>query len=137
MSTRTISALIAAAMAAGFAACGGDEETTTQGTTTTTAKTAPESGATARQGPEPTTIVVRNGKPVGGPRELEYDAGERVYLTVRSDVADEVHVHGYDLSKEVPAGGSVTLSFTADIEGIFEIELEERGEQIAELQVNP
>jgi hypothetical protein len=74
---------------------------------------------------------------VGGPRELEYDAGEAVRFSVRSDVADEVHVHGYDLSKEVPAGGTVTFSFTADIEGIFEVELEERGEQIAELRVNP
>ena len=56
---------------------------------------------------------------------------------VRSDVADEVHIHGYDLTQDVPAGGSVRFSFAADIEGVFEIELEERKEQIAELRVSP
>jgi hypothetical protein len=39
--------------------------------------------------------------------------------------------------KDVPAGGTVTFAFTGDIEGIFEVELEERAEQIAELRVNP
>ena len=43
-----------------------------------------------------------------------------------SDVADEIHVHGYDLKKDVPAGGSVRFSFPASIEGVFEIELEGR-----------
>jgi hypothetical protein len=83
------------------------------------------------------TIVVRNGEPVGGVQELEYGAGEQARFTVRSDVADEIHVHGYDLMKDVAAGGSVSFSFPADIEGIFEVELEGRQEQIAELRVNP
>ena len=46
-------------------------------------------------------------------------------------------MHGYDLKKDVPAGGSVRFSFPADIEGVFEIELEEREEQIAELRGQP
>ena len=83
------------------------------------------------------TIVIRDGEPVGGVRELEYDAGDQVRFRVESDVADEVHVHGYDLSEDVPAGGEVSFDFTAEIEGIFEVELEERVEQIAELRVNP
>jgi heme/copper-type cytochrome/quinol oxidase subunit 2 len=83
------------------------------------------------------TIVVRDGEPVGGVAELTYSAGEEVKFKVRSDVADEVHVHGYDLSKDVAAGGTVSFSFPAELEGIFEVELEERAEQIAELRVNP
>lgn len=83
------------------------------------------------------TIVIRNGEPVGGVRELEFSAGDEIRFRVRSDVADEVHVHGYDLSKAVTAGGTVSFSFPADLEGIFEAELEERGTQIAELRVNP
>ena len=39
--------------------------------------------------------------------------------------------------KDVAAGGSVSFDFPADIEGIFEAELEGREEQIAELRVNP
>jgi hypothetical protein len=83
------------------------------------------------------TVVVRNGEPVGGIQELEYSAGEEVRFQVESDVADEVHVHGYDLMEDVPAGGAVSFDFPAEIEGIFEVELEGRKEQIAELRVNP
>ncbi len=83
------------------------------------------------------TVVVRNGEPVGGIQELEYSAGEEVRFEVESDVADEVHVHGYDLMEDVPANGTVSFDFPAEIEGIFEVELEGRKEQIAELRVNP
>ena len=83
------------------------------------------------------TIVVRNGKPVGGIRELDYTKGDRVRFKVDSDVGDEVHLHGYDIHKEVKAGGSVGFDFAADIEGVFEAELESRKEQIIELRVNP
>jgi Cu-Zn family superoxide dismutase len=83
------------------------------------------------------TIVVEHGEPVGGVQELEYNAGDRIAFRVESDVADEIHVHGYDLMKDVEAGGSVEFSFPAEIEGIFEVELEGRKEQIAEIRVNP
>ncbi len=83
------------------------------------------------------TIEVRDAKPVGGVQDLVYHHGDRVRIRVRSDVADEVHVHGYDLAKEVPAGGSVAFDFPAKIEGAFEIELESRKQQLAELKVEP
>ena len=83
------------------------------------------------------TVVVENGEPVGGVQELEFSAGERIRFNVKSAVADEVHVHGYDLMQDVPAGGEISFDFPAEIEGIFEVELEGRKEQIAELQVNP
>lgn len=83
------------------------------------------------------TIVIAEGEPVGGVEELEYKAGEQIEFTVESDVAEEIHVHGYDLSKDVAAGGSVSFSFPAEIEGIFEVEMEVEGIQIAELRVNP
>lgn len=83
------------------------------------------------------TIVVENGKPVGGVRELTYNKGEQVRFKVESDVSDEVHVHGYDIMKDVKAGGSVSFDFSANIEGVFEAELEGRKEQIIELTVNP
>ena len=82
-------------------------------------------------------IVVKNGKPVGGIRELTYNKGEQILFKVESDVADEVHMHGYDIIKDVKAGGSVTFDFPATIEGVFEAELEGRKEQILELTVNP
>jgi hypothetical protein len=83
------------------------------------------------------TIVVENGKPVGGIRTLTYNEGDRVHFRVFSDIAEEVHVHGYDLMKDVKAGGTVSFDFPATIEGVFEAELEGRKEQIIELRVNP
>jgi hypothetical protein len=83
------------------------------------------------------TIVVRDDEPVGGIQELEFDAGDEIRFRVSSDAAEEIHVHGYDVAEDVPAGGTVEFAFPAEIEGIFEVELEELGTQIAELRVNP
>jgi hypothetical protein len=83
------------------------------------------------------TIVVKHGKPVGGIRDLTYNQGEQIHFVVDSDVSDEVHVHGYDIMKDVKAGGSVNFDFPASIEGVFEAELEGRKEQIIQLTVNP
>ena len=82
-------------------------------------------------------VVVRGGEAVGGVEKLEYDKGDRIRFVVRSDVADEIHVHGYDVKQDIQAGGSARFSFPADIEGVFEIELEDSKLQIAELRVNP
>ncbi len=93
--------------------------------------------ADVKASPTVPTIVIKNGKPVGGIAELTYSKGEQVRFKVDSDVSEEIHVHGYDIMKDVEAGGSVSFDFPATIEGIFEAELEGRGEQILELTVNP
>jgi plastocyanin len=137
-----VAVLLALAASLALAACGGSDNGTSAGTATSgsgssgQATTEGAAGGTEGEGAA-TTIVVKNGEPVGGVQELEYTAGEQIRFTVDSDVADEVHVHGYDLMKDVPAGGSVSFSFPAEIEGIFEVELEKHQEQIAELRVNP
>jgi hypothetical protein len=83
------------------------------------------------------TIVVKGGKPVGGIAHPVFKKGSKIHLTVRSDVADEVHFHGYDIHKDVTKGGSVTFDMPATIEGRFVVELEHRGEQLAEVEVKP
>lgn len=95
------------------------------------------SKTTSNTGGKVTTIVIKHGKPVGGIADLTYNKGEQVRFKVDSDVTDEVHMHGYDIGKEVEAGGSVSFDFPATIEGVFEAELEDRKEQILELTVNP
>jgi hypothetical protein len=96
-----------------------------------------EGKSTADSGGDVPTIVVRNGEPVGGVQELEFNAGEDVRFRVSSDQAEEIHVHGYDISQDVSAGGTTEFDFPAEIEGIFEAELEELGVQIVELRINP
>src|SRR3954470_6870058 len=85
----------------------------------------------------PVQVVVRNGKPVGGVKKINVNKGDRVRFTVNSDVADEIHVHGYDLHEDVQKGGTASFSFPAKIDGVFVVELENRGEQIASLEVEP
>ena len=86
---------------------------------------------------KPIQIEVRAGKPLGGIRALQVNRGARVRFAVSSDVADEIHVHGYDLKRDVARGGTVAFDFPAKIDGVFEIELERRKQQIAELRVAP
>ena len=63
--------------------------------------------------------------------------GETVRFAARSPSDDEIHVHGYDRSKDAPAGRTVRMSFKATITGIFEIEFEHAGRPIGELKVEP
>ena len=85
-------------------------------------------------------ITVNNGNPVGGVKTLTYNKGDQVQLEVRLNTPEEeVHVHGYE--REAPAEHSpVRLSFPANLDGGFEIELHKLDHTeapIAELHVNP
>ena len=112
--------------------------TTTQSSTTgTTTGTTTSTTTTAPAGPPAYRVTVRNAKPVGGVEAIKVNKGDEVRLLVKSDTADEIHIHGYDLKQEVPAGGTAAFKFKATIDGAFEIELENHGEQIAELTVEP
>ncbi|MEA2399532.1 MAG: hypothetical protein QOK25_3088 [Thermoleophilaceae bacterium] len=82
-------------------------------------------------------VEVKGAKPVGGIKKINVKKGGQVRLTVHSDVADEIHIHGYDFHKEVKKGGSVSFAFKANVDGVFVIELESRKQQIAELRVLP
>lgn len=62
--------------------------------------------------------------------------GSTVGIVVSSNVADEVHLHGYDLLRPVGPGTDAVIVFEADIPGLFEVELEGAGELLFELQVS-
>lgn len=67
---------------------------------------------------------------------VEAAVGDTVELRLVSDVAEELHVHGYDLLVDLEPGVEVVLRFTADIPGIFEIELEGAGIEVFSLEVS-
>ena len=134
-----IIAVIAAAVVLFIVLSGGDDDGDGGTTSATTGSTSNAGPGTATAPAAPDVIVVKDGKPVGGVQRLMYDRGDQVNFEVQLDQpAEEVHVHGYEI--EEPAETSpVRLSFPADIDGLFEVEVHgDSGEfQIAELRVNP
>lgn len=66
---------------------------------------------------------------------VEIKKGQPVAITVTSDVADEMHVHGYDVEAELLAGKPVTLRFTADMTGVFQVETHENKLVLTQLAV--
>jgi hypothetical protein len=83
--------------------------------------------------PKPQPPLVTPGKVT----KLRFEEGDTIVFRVRADTTDHVHVHGYDLMKDIEPGKTITFSFPATITGIFEIELEDAGEEIAQLRVDP
>lgn len=71
------------------------------------------------------------------PRSLRVEQGQQVILRVTSDVTDEAHLHGYDLSKPLVAGEESVIAFTADKTGRFDLELENSGKSLGVIEVYP
>jgi ABC-type glycerol-3-phosphate transport system substrate-binding protein len=142
-----------AALAAGaiaLAGCGGDStndavtatETTataptstmdTVGTTETTETTATTPAAEAKV----ITVNVVKGRPTGGIQRPTVDKGDKVVLVVRTDSGEAVHLHGYDIEKDVVSGKALRMPFTANIAGRFEVELHPTDALIAVIEVKP
>lgn len=80
-------------------------------------------------------VSVEGGEVTGGGRH-EVALGETVTIRVTSDVADHVHLHGYDVLADVTAGGTAELTFDATIPGVFEVELEDSRIPLLELEIS-
>jgi hypothetical protein len=120
--------------------------TAASGGTTTTAGSGSGGSSTSTSAPPagdngPTEgvieLTIKGGDVEGGVRRETVKQGSTVTLRVTSDVADELHVHGYDLKTDLVAGQSTDLTFLAKIPGVFEVELEHRGKKVLELEVRP
>lgn len=115
-----------------------DAPTTTSQTTATPTPDEPDPDDTPT--PTPTATPTPEPPPLlegGKVTKLRFTEGDTVTFRVVSDVPEEVHVHGYDIAKDLAPGKVVTMSFKGDITGIFEIEYEHAGEQIGQLRVDP
>ena len=67
---------------------------------------------------------------------VEAGVGDVVLISIESDVAEQAHLHGYDILVDVAPGETATILLTADTPGKFEIEFEQSGAFIAELVVS-
>lgn len=70
-------------------------------------------------------ITIAGGKVTPPSGWLEVKRGQTVTLTVTSDVADELHVHGFDIARELEPGKAADISFEADMTGVFQVETHE------------
>jgi hypothetical protein len=120
---------------------GGGDETDKAADATATPTATPS--ATASGTAEATATPTPKPKPkpplllAGSERTLSFDQGDTVRFRVRHDEAEEVHVHGYDIKKDLAANETANVSFEASIPGIFEIELEHSGTPLGRLKVEP
>src|SRR4029450_8392549 len=88
--------------ATALAGCGSNDNSNATSNTQTTEETTTTTGATKPTG---VSIVVVNGQPQGGIVRQTVSKGDRVVIVVKSDVADEIHLHGYDKWTDGTAGG--------------------------------
>ena len=98
---------------------------------------APEATEEEPPAPESVRIRVRGGEPEGGLEEITVAKGATVRLVISADSPYQVHVHGYDLFEDAAPDAPARFTFDADLEGVFEVELEGSHVQVAELRVEP
>ena len=112
---------------------GGDDEDEPESAGTQTQQTQPEEptgtvkAPTPKPEPEFQKVAIVNGKVQGGEQEIEVERGETARIEITSDTPDEIHVHGYELTKPVGPSKPARFRFKADAEGIFEIEAHDLG----------
>ena len=137
-------AAVIAVVAVILLASGGDETSDTG--TSASSNATPTETATAGDTAEATATATATPKPkpkpppllqAGKEQTLTFKEGDTVRFRVVNDEADEVHVHGYDITQELEPGKVETISFKGDITGIFEIELHGSGAALGQLKVVP
>jgi len=143
-------ALMLAAVTAGaiaLAGYGGDS-TNDAVTTTETTATAPTTTADTTTTTETTQttpaseakvimVNVVKGVPKGGIQRPTVHKGDKVVLVVRTDSGEAVHLHGFNIEKDVVPGQAVRMPFTANIAGRFEVELHPTDALLAVVEVKP
>lgn len=148
MPARPALALLAlgAVLLSGCAAGADDPVASDTATPSAAAPSAPPSAApsTAPSAPpSPTAPAVRvitasyvGGEVVTDGVRVESRLGEEVVLRISSDVAEEIHVHGYDVYADIPAGGSVDVPLTLTLPGSYEVELHGAGRPLFQLRTS-
>jgi hypothetical protein len=156
---RRLAALAPVALGLALAGCGSssDDSATTVATggtattdaPTTSATTAAASatsataggtdGSTAAAADDATPTVIQadvaGGEVSTAEDRVEVAQGTDVVIRVTTDVEEPVHLHGYDIEVDAAPGQPAEIAFTADIPGVFEVELEDSGTLLFEIEV--
>jgi hypothetical protein len=82
-------------------------------------------------------LVIAHGKLVSGPSVVRVKQNEPVVFHVTSDVADELHLHGYNLHLALKPGTTATLEVRTARAGRFTYELHHLDLELGALEVYP
>ncbi len=137
-----LGAIVVVVAGIGLSACGDDGNTTTASTSTstngagatTTTVAGPASTTTTTAAGRTVDFAFRGGNVVGDDR-VSVRLGEQLTIRVVSDVAEEIHVHTYDRKVDLEPDVPGAITFTADIPGVHEVELEKSGLHLFSLEV--
>ncbi|MGH3780823.1 MAG: hypothetical protein ACRDRO_09410 [Pseudonocardiaceae bacterium] len=81
------------------------------------------------------SVKVHGGKASGDTGKVTVPLGTPVVISVSSDVADQIHVQGYERTVKVPAASTASVAFTANKPGTFDVGLDNSKLQLLQLQV--
>jgi hypothetical protein len=141
-----VAAVIAAVVLVIALSSGGDDDkksTSTQSSQPATQTTAPDAGITDKTTqeppqPAPEQIAIKGGAPDGGVKKIEVNKNDPLEIVVTSDAEAPIHFHGYDIEKDAAPGKPATFKLKkADIDGVFEMEIESTKTKIATITVKP
>jgi FtsP/CotA-like multicopper oxidase with cupredoxin domain len=150
-----VAALAVAVVAFFVASPGNDDDSDRSATTTQTQSDSKADSSDDSAEPQPTEteptappepqiarIAIRGGAVAGGAKTIDVVKGDTVRIVVTADAPDDIHLHGYDIEREVAPGQPARFRFQADAEGEFEIEshvAEDAGRDplVARLVVSP
>lgn len=136
MTARLLTSLLTVVLLAG---CSTGTDERAEPAPTSAAPSAAATSAAPAPRPSPTATVIEvtyaGGEVTGADARVDVELGEQVVLRFTSDVAEEIHVHGYDLYTDLLPGTPAEIAFTADIPGSFEVELHGAGRPLYQLRV--
>lgn len=126
--------------------CGGDESTTSappSAAPPSASTSAAAPGAPAVPSATPSTaddvvgtVTITGGQPRGGVQRISTEAGKPAVLTVTSDTATELHVHGADRYVDIPPNTPTAVDVSQPAGGSYEVEDHESGALLAQLRVS-
>jgi plastocyanin len=80
-------------------------------------------------------VTVTGNRVSPAPTTVDLAVGETITLTVTSDHADELHVHGFDIEQQLPAGRPVSVELTGQSPGVYEVETHEPALRLLKIAV--
>ena len=120
------------ALALCLTACGGAGDAavgTTSGSSSSSSSSTPDTSASdgasgSSSTPAGRTIDIRvTGNQVApAPATVDLGVGESLTLTVTSDHADQLHIHGFEIEKDLVAGQPLSVTVTGAQPGVYEVE---------------